>query len=148
MSSPPNPDPLLARLGELMASTQGRVRIELAGTRVDVRVAEEAGAPGAVPLDILIERTQGSIEVTMGGWVQRIPAGAWHRLDRYEGEFYRRESVAVRPIDGDHDVNAWSYVFRPRFRSRLSQCDWHYDIEAKAYAKAQLVALLAPEPTQ
>lgn len=77
-----------------------------------------------------------------GQLVQRVPTGAWHRLDRYEGEFYRRESVEVKCADGRHE-SAWTYVFRPRFRSRLGQRAWCYDGDARAYAQAQLTALLA-----
>lgn len=114
----------------------------LLGSEVDVR---EASLIGYRCLAVKGEKYPGIVPSTddcvRGQLVQRIPAGAWYRLDRYEGEFYRRESVVVRRIDG-RDENAWAYVFRPRFRSRLGQRAWHYDGDARAYAQAQLAALL------
>ncbi|MBB3047288.1 gamma-glutamylcyclotransferase (GGCT)/AIG2-like uncharacterized protein YtfP [Litorivivens lipolytica] len=73
--------------------------------------------------------------------VRDIPPGAWLGLDRYEGEFYRRETVAVVLAD-DSEVEASTYVMRPRFRSRLSQRAWQYGPEAERYAAAQCEALL------
>ena len=116
----------------------------LLGGEADVR---EASLIGYRCLAVKGEKYPGIVPSTgervRGLLVRRVPAGAWQRLDRYEGEFYRRESVEVKCADGRHD-NAWAYVFRPRFRSRLSRRAWCYDAGARAYARSQLAALLAP----
>lgn len=83
-----------------------------------------------------------AIEVCDGGavtglLVSGVPPTAWQRLDRYEGEMYRRTAVQVRLASGDCE-DAWVYVIRPRFRARLAQREWQYGAKAEAYAKAQL----------
>lgn len=74
--------------------------------------------------------------------VQRIPAGAWHRLDRYEGEFYQRKIVPIT-LDTGAQAEAWAYVFRPRYSARLGRRAWYYDRNAEHYARNQLQALAA-----
>lgn len=54
-----------------------------------------------------------------------IPAPVWKRLDRFEGRMYARETVAIELADGSK-TDAWTYVFRPQFRRRLSANDWDY----------------------
>ncbi len=75
-----------------------------------------------------------------GQLVRDIPAGSWLSLDRYEGEFYRREEVRVTLADGS-EADAFTYVMRPRFRSRLSRRVWQYNRDAQDYARAQCVRL-------
>lgn len=78
--------------------------------------------------------------VVSGQLVRDIPAGSWLALDRYEGEFYRREEVRVMLADGT-ETDAVTYVMRPRFRSRLSRRAWQYNRDAQAYARAQCARL-------
>ena len=48
---------------------------------------------------------------------------ALERLDRFEGEMYRREQVEV--VLADHQtLRAETYVMRPEYYHRLSQHDW------------------------
>lgn len=77
-----------------------------------------------------------------GQLVQRVPAGAWHRLDRYEGEFYQRKIVRIT-LDTGAQAEAWAYVFRQRYSARLAQSAWCYDRQAEHYARNQLQALAA-----
>lgn len=75
-----------------------------------------------------------------GQLVTNIPPAAWPRLDRYEGEYYRRQPVLVVTAEG-LETEASAYVMRPRYRLRLSRRRWQYGPEAERYAKAQLLAL-------
>ncbi|MAY36471.1 MAG: hypothetical protein CMN84_10260 [Spongiibacteraceae bacterium] len=77
----------------------------------------------------------------VGQLVRNIPPGAWQRIDRYEGEYYRREEVEVTLTDGS-TAEAGTYVIRPRYRSRLSRRTWQYGPDAERYAKAQCEALM------
>lgn len=62
------------------------------------------------------------------GWVEGVlyrdlPAAAWDRLDRFEGELYMRRQVRVR-IAGGRSLAARVYVTKPRYLGRLGQTDW------------------------
>jgi hypothetical protein len=48
---------------------------------------------------------------------------AWRRLDRFEGEMYRREALEVAFADG-RVAKAQTYVVRPEFAHRLSRSQW------------------------
>lgn len=48
---------------------------------------------------------------------------AWKRLDLFEGEMYRRDTVEVEIADG-RVAKAQTYVVRPEFISRLSSKKW------------------------
>ena len=76
-----------------------------------------------------------------GALVRNIPPGAWQRIDRYEGEYYRRELVQVTLADGSA-IDASTYIIRPRYHSRLSRRPWQYDPDAERYAQTQCDALL------
>jgi gamma-glutamylcyclotransferase (GGCT)/AIG2-like uncharacterized protein YtfP len=52
-----------------------------------------------------------------------LPDGAWGRLDRFEGQMYRRQVVQVELNDGTI-LPAATYVVRPRFRHQLTQSGW------------------------
>ncbi len=72
--------------------------------------------------------------------VRGIPPSAWPRLDRYEGEMYRR--TVVSPVcDDGVATEAWAYVTRPRYRVRLGKKDWRFGPDAQRYANLQLAAL-------
>ena len=45
------------------------------------------------------------------------------RLDRYEGHHYRRQQVEVLLDDG-RSVKATTYLFKKRYRTRLSSREW------------------------
>jgi gamma-glutamylcyclotransferase (GGCT)/AIG2-like uncharacterized protein YtfP len=47
----------------------------------------------------------------------------WQRLDRFEGEMYKRKSVTVN-CAGNKKISACTYVVRPQFRNFLEQDDW------------------------
>ncbi len=56
-----------------------------------------------------------------------IQASAWERLDLFEGNQYERQLVHVALPDGSR-LDAWTYVFRPQYRSLL--LPGHWDVEA------------------
>lgn len=80
--------------------------------------------------------------VVNGMLVMDIPATAWQRLDRYEGEMYRRTVVQVQLSNGENK-EARTYVIRPRYSTRLTQREWQYGYESEVYAKAQLEVMVA-----
>jgi gamma-glutamylcyclotransferase (GGCT)/AIG2-like uncharacterized protein YtfP len=51
---------------------------------------------------------------------------AWTRLDAFEGEMYERRAVRVGVADGRRE-EAWVYVIRPEFSSRLGPGDWDFE---------------------
>ncbi|NMG28457.1 gamma-glutamylcyclotransferase family protein [Aromatoleum evansii] len=55
-----------------------------------------------------------------------LPASAWLRLDRFEGEEYERRRVVVRLPDGRTET-AWTYVFRPKYAARLVDGEWDFE---------------------
>lgn len=55
-----------------------------------------------------------------------LPAAAWRRLDRFEGEMYRRRVVGVRLASGEI-LPAEVYVVRPAYRHRLAASEWDLD---------------------
>ncbi|NMF90823.1 gamma-glutamylcyclotransferase family protein [Aromatoleum petrolei] len=55
-----------------------------------------------------------------------LPASAWLRLDRFEGEEYERRQVVVRLQDGRTET-AWTYVFRPGYAARLVDGEWEFE---------------------
>ncbi len=55
-----------------------------------------------------------------------LPAGAWARLDRFEGELYRRAEVRVL-LRGGKAVSAQTYVLREEFAARLSPERWDFE---------------------
>ncbi|NMG46322.1 gamma-glutamylcyclotransferase [Aromatoleum toluvorans] len=55
-----------------------------------------------------------------------LPASAWPRLDRFEGEEYARRQVVVRLQDGRLET-AWTYVFRPEYAARLVDGEWDFE---------------------
>jgi gamma-glutamylcyclotransferase (GGCT)/AIG2-like uncharacterized protein YtfP len=54
-----------------------------------------------------------------------LPASAWTRLDRFEGDMYRRESLRVRRGDGTR-VSAEVYVLRDGYAHCLDSEAWDY----------------------
>ncbi|HJV25632.1 MAG TPA: gamma-glutamylcyclotransferase family protein [Aromatoleum sp.] len=67
-----------------------------------------------------------------------LPASAWPRLDRFEGEEYERRQVVVRLADGRAEP-AWTYVFRPEFATRLVEGEWDFE-RFLATGKARFMA--------
>jgi len=55
-----------------------------------------------------------------------LPASAWPRLDAFEGDAYRRETVEVALADGRR-LAAWTYVFKPALAARLGAGDWDFE---------------------
>ncbi|WP_018988885.1 gamma-glutamylcyclotransferase family protein [Aromatoleum toluclasticum] len=61
-----------------------------------------------------------------GGLYLDLPAPAWPRLDRFEGEEYERRQVVVRLQDGRMEA-AWTYVFRPECAAGLVDGEWDFE---------------------
>lgn len=55
-----------------------------------------------------------------------VPAAAWRRLDRFEGEMYDRRTVRVECADGNR-LPADTYVIRPEFAQLLLTSTWSYE---------------------
>ena len=54
-----------------------------------------------------------------------IPASAWSRLDRFEGEMYIRQLVQVEMIDGAN-LPAETYIVQPKFLCYLEASEWSF----------------------
>jgi len=54
-----------------------------------------------------------------------VPASAWDRLDRFEGELYERRRVQIELDDGT-SLNAAAYVVKPEYLDRLEPSEWDY----------------------
>lgn len=54
-----------------------------------------------------------------------LPAAAWQRLDRFEGEEYERRVVEVALAEGTV-ARAWTYIFRAELPARLGEGDWDF----------------------
>lgn len=55
---------------------------------------------------------------------QGISATGLQRLDRFEGDMYRRIEVQVELVDGSRMV-VFTYLFRDACRDRLAPREWH-----------------------
>ncbi len=64
------------------------------------------------------------------------------RIDEFEGELYRRETVSVRTDDG-RDIEAQAYVVRPRFHSLLADAPWDEDTFARRWRERYVRACRA-----
>lgn len=76
-----------------------------------------------------------------------LDAGALARLDRFEGEMYRREAVRVNLVG--ETVTAWCYIVRDAYRDRLLPGEWRFDdflAEGKARFMARYVGFDALGP--
>ena len=56
---------------------------------------------------------------------REVPPSAWERLDRFEGEMYRRQEVQVELDDG-RLLPAATYVARAEFLAQLELYDWDF----------------------
>lgn len=103
---------------QIMAEASGLAPAHLAGrlTGYSRRTVRGEWYPGLVPEE------GGLVE---GVVYPGIPAPAWKRLDRFEGQMYARETVVIELADGSK-TDACTYVFRPQFKRRLSAKDWDY----------------------
>lgn len=62
-------------------------------------------------------------ESTAGVVYQGLRAAHLQRLDRFEGDYYRRCAVLVHTGEGER-IRAWAYVLKPRNAVLLSGRDW------------------------
>ena len=70
-------------------------------------------------------------DVVTGMVYFRLTEADWRRLDLFEGEMYRRETINVEFADG-RSASAQTYVVRPQFEYRLSGKGW----SAEAFRRA------------
>jgi len=54
-----------------------------------------------------------------------VPASAWERLDRFEGEMYARQAVSIE-MDGGGQLTAETYIVRPGYVDRLEEDTWDF----------------------
>ena len=55
-----------------------------------------------------------------------VPDNAWAFLDAFEGEMYQRRIVGVNLADKTF-IEAYTYVVRPDFESRLDSSEWDFE---------------------
>ena len=64
--------------------------------------------------------------VVRGVVYRNVPDAAWDRLDRFEGEMYKRRTVNIE-LNGGGLLQAETYIIHPRFLDRLDLSDWDFD---------------------
>lgn len=57
---------------------------------------------------------------------RNVPNSVWDRLDRFEGEMYKRQPVDVELNDGEM-LYAETYVIQPVYLNRLDRSDWDFN---------------------
>ncbi len=62
-------------------------------------------------------------DVVRGLLYQPVNSAQLRRLDRFEGEYYRRKLVKIECLDGQTCM-AWAYVINPRFEFMLTNEPW------------------------
>ena len=102
------------------------IMTEVAGTRLN---CEPATLPGYRRFLVKDEQYPGVV-AQAGGFVPGIVyhglvAESWQRLDRFEGEMYKRQPVRVWYNDG-REAMVDCYLFRPEFAHRLSSTEWDF----------------------
>jgi gamma-glutamylcyclotransferase (GGCT)/AIG2-like uncharacterized protein YtfP len=103
---------------DIMHQVAGCLPARLAGalTGYERRAVKGEHYPGLVP------GAGGRVD----GVVYRdVPGCAWARLDRFEGDMYRRRCVRVQLTDGA-TLMAETYVVRRGFVSRLDNAEWNF----------------------
>jgi gamma-glutamylcyclotransferase (GGCT)/AIG2-like uncharacterized protein YtfP len=63
-----------------------------------------------------LDRVEGILYTRLGGV-------AWRRLDGFEGELYRRQTVVVE-LDGERRTQAQTYVLKPQHRALMTSDAW------------------------
>ena len=99
------------------------------GERIDRMTARPARLAGFARHPVVGEAYPGMIpspgSLVSGVLYLNLPATAWPRLDRFEGEMYERRLVRVQTEDGA-TLAASTYVFRPEFAQRLTDGEWDF----------------------
>jgi gamma-glutamylcyclotransferase (GGCT)/AIG2-like uncharacterized protein YtfP len=54
-----------------------------------------------------------------------LPASAFERLDRFEGEMYARRTVSI-DMDSGGRLTAETYIVRPEYVDRLEEAQWDF----------------------
>jgi len=54
-----------------------------------------------------------------------VPASAWDRLDRFEGELYERRRVRIE-LDNGTALHAAAYVVKPEYLDHLEPFEWDF----------------------
>ncbi len=106
---------------ELMAALCGRELQWRPATLLGYRRRALRGAAYPVVVSAPSERVEGRL-------YEGLCSAEIRRLDRYEGQEYRRESVELETDAGP--VYAWCYLLKPAQRQRVLPYDW--DVEAFA----------------
>lgn len=71
-----------------------------------------------------------------------VDSAALTRIDEFEGDLYRRESVTVA-TDGGRQLEVYAYIVRRRYRSRLTGTPWDEDAFARRWLDAYVRACRA-----
>ena len=70
----------------------------------------------------LLQREASHVE---GVLYLNVPASAWERLDRFEGEMYARRTVSIE-MDSGGRLAAETYIVRPEYVNRLEKAEWDF----------------------
>ena len=54
-----------------------------------------------------------------------VPASAYERLDRFEGEMYARLTVSIE-MDSGGQLTAETYIVRPEYVDGLEEAEWDF----------------------
>jgi hypothetical protein len=54
-----------------------------------------------------------------------VPASAYERLDRFEGEMYARRTLSI-DMDSGGRLTAATYIVRPEYVDRLEEAMWDF----------------------
>jgi hypothetical protein len=66
-------------------------------------------------------------EATVDGLIYRnVPSSVWGRLDRFEGDMYKRHHVAVE-LCNRTTLSAETFIIRPAYLNRLDQSGWDFE---------------------
>lgn len=111
----------------------GDVLAAVIGRRLEGRAATLTGyaryAVKQQPFPGIVPEPAGEVRGLVYSGIDPV---ALARIDEFEGELYRRETVPVRTDDG-HDVDAQVYVVRPRFRALLADSAWDEETFARRW---------------
>jgi gamma-glutamylcyclotransferase (GGCT)/AIG2-like uncharacterized protein YtfP len=75
--------------------------------------------------------------MTRGRLCTGLSRQAMTKLDRFEGEMYRRQTVEVSLPDGSKR-EAWTYVLKPKYARLLADKDWDFDAFCKHHKRSFL----------
>jgi gamma-glutamylcyclotransferase (GGCT)/AIG2-like uncharacterized protein YtfP len=103
---------------DIMQRVSGLTLVGVAATAHGYRRCKVRGEPYPAVL--------ADSDASVNGILYRnLSEAAWHRLDRFEGEMYRRVAISVDTADAT--IAAGLYLAHPDFHHRLLADDWSFE---------------------